>query len=108
MEDPGIWDNPAEAQKLGKEKVSLEKIVDTIETVCSGVEGVSEMLDLAADENDQDWHMWNTTCSDHLVQKDYRWYYDLNLSFCLEFGLVVTSFQTLAATAFALTRPKEM
>ena len=54
MEDPGIWDNPAEAQKLGKEKVSLEKIVDTIETVCSGVEGVSEMLDLAADENDQD------------------------------------------------------
>jgi peptide chain release factor 2 len=53
MEDPGIWDNPAEAQKLGKVIVSLEMIVDTIETVCSGGEGVSERLDLAADVNVQ-------------------------------------------------------
>lgn len=54
MEDPGIWDDPKEAQKLGQEKVALEKIVETLENVKNGVVDCSEMLELAAEEQDQE------------------------------------------------------
>lgn len=54
MEDPAIWDNPQEAQKLGQEKVALEKIVETLENVKNGVADCSEMLELAAEEQDQE------------------------------------------------------
>lgn len=54
MEDPAIWDNQQEAQKLGQEKVALEKIVETLENVKNGVADCSEMLELAAEEQDQE------------------------------------------------------
>ena len=54
MEDPGIWENPAEAQKLGQEKVSLEKIVDTLTQVRTGAIECQEMLELVAEENDEE------------------------------------------------------
>lgn len=53
MEDPSIWDNPDFAQKLGQERVSLEKIVATLDRVKVGVADSIEMLELAAEENDQ-------------------------------------------------------
>ena len=54
MEDPTIWDNPSEAQKLGQEKVSLEKIVETLDRVTDGVTDANDMLELAAEEEDQE------------------------------------------------------
>ena len=54
MEDPTIWENPAEAQKLGQEKVALEKVVQTLDAVQHGVVDCTEMLELAAEEEDQD------------------------------------------------------
>ena len=53
MEDPGIWDDPAQAQKLGQEKAALEKIVATLHQLSSGVIDGRDMLQLAADEQDQ-------------------------------------------------------
>ena len=49
---PTVWDNPEQAQKLGKEKVRLEKIVDVIESLESGLGDASELLEMAAEEGD--------------------------------------------------------
>jgi len=54
MEDPSIWDDQEFAQKLGQEKSSLEKIVEILTKVTSGVAECSEMLELAAEEQDQE------------------------------------------------------
>lgn len=47
-----VWDNPENAQKLGKEKSDLEMVVFTIESMDQGVVEVKELLQLAQDEND--------------------------------------------------------
>ena len=54
MEDPSIWENPKFAQELGQEKSSLEKIVTTLSNVKQGVVDCIDMLELAAEEQDQD------------------------------------------------------
>jgi len=54
MEDPSIWEDQAFAQKLGQEKSQLEKIVATLDRVKNGVSDSIEMLELAAEEKDQD------------------------------------------------------
>jgi len=53
MEDPEIWGDPNNAQQLGREKASLEKIVSTLDKVSTGVADCLEMLELAAEEQDQ-------------------------------------------------------
>jgi len=53
MEDPQIWGDPNNAQQLGREKASLEKIVSTLDKVSTGVADCLEMLELAAEEQDQ-------------------------------------------------------
>lgn len=54
MEDPKIWENPNEAQKLGQEKSSVEGVVETLRLVAEGSAECLEMLELAAEEDDQD------------------------------------------------------
>ncbi|MFQ3245628.1 MAG: peptide chain release factor 2 [Arenicella sp.] len=54
MENPSIWDDQEFAQKLGQEKSSLEKIVEILTKVTTGVAECSEMLELAAEEQDQE------------------------------------------------------
>lgn len=54
MEDPSIWEDPPAAQKLGQEKASLEKVIDTLKDVSSTTDDCAEMLELAALEDDQD------------------------------------------------------
>lgn len=53
MEDPKIWEDPKVAQQLGQEKSLLENIVTTLDKVSNGVAECIEMLELAAEENDQ-------------------------------------------------------
>ncbi len=52
--EPSVWDNPQRAQELGKERAALESVVKTIETMDSGLADASELLDMAAAENDED------------------------------------------------------
>ena len=52
LEDPEIWNKPELAQKLGKERASLETIVNTIENVESGVNEARDLLALAEEEED--------------------------------------------------------
>ncbi|MDH5190388.1 MAG: peptide chain release factor 2 [Gammaproteobacteria bacterium] len=53
LEDPTVWNNPERAQSLGKERVQLEKIVDTLTQLGESLGDASELLEMAADENDQ-------------------------------------------------------
>lgn len=49
-----MWDDPERAQALGRERASLEEVVSTIDQLTQGLTDVAELLDLAAEEKDQD------------------------------------------------------
>ena len=52
FEDPKLWDNPQRAQELGREKKSLEAVVETIERVGSGIADAKELFELATADAD--------------------------------------------------------
>lgn len=54
MAEPSIWDDPNRAQALGRERASLEAVVTTIETLDTGCDDASDLLDLAVEEDDED------------------------------------------------------
>jgi peptide chain release factor 2 len=53
LAEPDIWNDPARAQALGKERVALEGVVGTIKTMDTGVVDARELLDMAVEENDE-------------------------------------------------------
>ena len=53
LEDPKLWDNPQRAQELGKEKKSLEAVVDTLERVARGSADSRELFELARADGDE-------------------------------------------------------
>jgi peptide chain release factor 2 len=53
LENPTIWDNPERAQQLGKERATLDKIVNGIHALTEGLSGAEELLHLAEAENDE-------------------------------------------------------
>jgi peptide chain release factor 2 len=54
LEQPGVWDDPENAQKLGQERSRLEKIVVTIEDLDSGLNDAEELLEMSVEEGDED------------------------------------------------------
>ena len=54
LEAPNVWDDPARAQALGKERVTLERIVNNLRAIGAKVGDAQELLELAAEENDED------------------------------------------------------
>ncbi|WP_157044499.1 peptide chain release factor 2 [Photobacterium sp. SKA34] len=54
LEQPDVWNEPDRAQALGKERSSLEAVVETIDLLDQGVEDVEGLLELAVEENDQE------------------------------------------------------
>ncbi|MCW2481496.1 peptide chain release factor 2 [Candidatus Symbiopectobacterium sp. NZEC135] len=54
LEQPDVWNEPERAQALGKERSSLEAIVDTIDQMTQGLEDVSGLLELAVEEDDEE------------------------------------------------------
>ena len=54
LESPTVWDDPERAQRLGKERVSLERIVTTLSNHRATLEDAKELLDMAVEEQDQD------------------------------------------------------
>jgi len=53
LEQPGVWDNPEQAQKLGQERARLEKIVVTIENLDDGLNDADELLEMSVEEGDE-------------------------------------------------------
>ncbi|PKG56502.1 peptide chain release factor 2 [Shewanella sp. Choline-02u-19] len=54
LENAEVWNNPENAQALGKERASLEAIVKTIDDMDSGLEDIQGLLELAIEEDDED------------------------------------------------------
>ena len=54
MEDPKIWDDPKQAQALGKEKKLLEGVVNTLSNLHDNITGSQELLDWARAETDDE------------------------------------------------------
>ncbi|WP_412722700.1 peptide chain release factor 2 [Alteromonas sp. D210916BOD_24] len=54
LESPDVWNEPDRAQALGKEKVALEQIVETIQNLEQGAEDVEGLVELAVEAEDED------------------------------------------------------
>ncbi|TQV85019.1 peptide chain release factor 2 [Aliikangiella coralliicola] len=54
LELPDVWNEPDRAQALGKERSSLEVVVNTIENLESGLADADDLLQMAVEENDED------------------------------------------------------
>tara|TARA_B100001027_G_scaffold27879_1_gene16491 strand:- start:325 stop:1365 length:1041 start_codon:yes stop_codon:yes gene_type:complete len=53
LQDPNVWSNQEESQKLGKEKASLDKLVELIEGLNSSVEDLKELFELLGDDESE-------------------------------------------------------
>ena len=54
LEQPEIWNDAERAQALGKERSQLEQVVNTLGTLGSTLDDSQELLELAAEEDDQE------------------------------------------------------
>ena len=52
LEDPNVWNNQENAQKLGKEKRMLEGVVNTLSDVAQGISDSQELFEMAREEDD--------------------------------------------------------
>lgn len=53
LEVPDVWNDPARAQALGKERASLERVVHTLADMAQGLNDNSDLLEMAAEEDDE-------------------------------------------------------
>jgi len=54
LEVPDVWNNPERAQELGRERARLEEVVLTLNRLFQGVRDARELLEVAAEEGDQE------------------------------------------------------
>ena len=54
LEDPAVWNEPERAQKLGKERVALETVVDLLSNLSTGLDDCAELVEMAQEESDED------------------------------------------------------
>lgn len=54
LEQSEVWTDPEKAQALGKERVTLEEIINTIDSLNQGLDDVEGLLELAIEAEDQD------------------------------------------------------
>ncbi len=54
LEDPKVWDDPKRAQDLGREKKSLEDVVNELTRIHAGIRDTGDLLEMARDEGDTD------------------------------------------------------
>ncbi|HAS6157318.1 peptide chain release factor 2 [Vibrio vulnificus] len=54
LEQPDVWNEPDRAQALGRERASLEAVVETIDQLEQGVDDVEGLLELAIEAEDQE------------------------------------------------------
>ncbi|QIR13581.1 peptide chain release factor 2 [Shewanella aestuarii] len=54
LESSEVWNDPDNAQALGKERSALEAVVKTIDDMDSGLEDIEGLLELAVEEDDEE------------------------------------------------------
>lgn len=52
LEQPEVWNEPERAQALGKERASLELVVETIDNLDTGLADAQDLLEMAVEEDD--------------------------------------------------------
>jgi peptide chain release factor 2 len=52
LEQPDVWSDPERAQSLGRERASLEAVVETLDTLEAGLNDAEDLLSMAAEEGD--------------------------------------------------------
>lgn len=52
LENPDIWNNPEQAQELGREKKRLEDVVETLDRLLTGFADAGELFAMAQDDDD--------------------------------------------------------
>jgi len=52
LEDPEVWNDPGRAQALGKERASLEAVVNGIDELSGGLADAGDLLEMAVEEGD--------------------------------------------------------
>ena len=52
LEDPEVWNEPERAQSLGRERVALEEVVETVESLTAGLDDARDLLAMAVEEGD--------------------------------------------------------
>ncbi|MFG0805940.1 peptide chain release factor 2 [Pseudomonas fluvialis] len=53
LEDAGVWNKPEYAQALGRERAMLAQIVETIDDLTGSLADSRDLLEMAAEENDE-------------------------------------------------------
>ncbi len=53
LAEPDVWNEPDRAQALGKERSSLEQVVNTVESLEQGVADCRDLIDMALEESDE-------------------------------------------------------
>jgi peptide chain release factor 2 len=54
LEDPAVWNVPDKAQALGRERATLEQVVNTIDHLVLSTAEAEELLNMAKEENDKE------------------------------------------------------
>src|SRR5574337_1888462 len=54
LESPTVWDDPARAQELGRERARLHTIVHGIDTLTAGLNDAGDLLEMAIADSDDD------------------------------------------------------
>ena len=54
LSEPSVWDDPERAQGLGRERASLEAVVQTIDQLDLGVADADDLLEMAVAEDDEE------------------------------------------------------
>jgi peptide chain release factor 2 len=54
LEAPDVWDNPERAQELGRERARLEEVVLTLSRLIRSLHDADELLEVAAEEGDEE------------------------------------------------------
>src|SRR5690606_36674005 len=52
LESPDVWNDPQHAQDLGREKKTLEKVVESLTQISKGLQDARDLFELAADDDD--------------------------------------------------------
>lgn len=52
--EPDVWNDPERAQALGKERASLELVVETIESLEQGVADCRDLVEMSVEEDDEE------------------------------------------------------
>jgi peptide chain release factor 2 len=53
LAEPSVWEDPQRAQELGRERAALETIVHTLEQLSTGSSDAADLVQMAAEEDDE-------------------------------------------------------